>query len=106
MKKSIIITGLLALSTFLAGHACAHSPFCRCIDNGDETITCTGGFSDGSSACGAVISVKDKSGKTLHAGKMDEDSEHTFDKPKVPYAVYFDAGPRHMIEIPDDWIFE
>lgn len=107
MKKvfSILLPCIL-LTFFLIPHALAHTPLCSCYDNGDGTITCEGGFSDGSSAAGVVMQVEDKPGKVLLKGKMDEDSEFTFDKPKGPYKVRFDAGPGHVVEVEGDDITE
>ena len=95
--KSILLSCLLAVGLFLAGQAFAHTPLCSCYDNGDGTITCEGGFSDGSSAAGIEIRVLDKDGKVLIKGKMNEDSEFTFKKPSCPYKVVFDAGPGHEV---------
>ena len=99
MRKKIFIIGLLAFSLFLAGQVIAHTPLCSCYDNGDGTITCEGGFSDGSSAAGVEMRVVDKKDKVLLKGKMDEDSEFTFKKPKGAYKVQFDAGPGHLVEV-------
>ncbi|MDL2259554.1 hypothetical protein LJB99_01575 [Deltaproteobacteria bacterium OttesenSCG-928-K17] len=98
MKKHL---GLLTLGAVLLipSVALAHSPICDCMDNGDNTITCEGGFSDGSSAAGVRMVVLDGSGQELMAGKMSQDSEYTFDKPKGDYKVVFDAGDGHSIEI-------
>ena len=118
MKK--ILSALvicMALGFFGISQVPAHTPLCSCYDNGDGTVTCEGGFSDGSSAAGTpimvmdekdeVISVKDEDGKTiLLEGKMDEDSEFTFIKPKVPYTVIFDAGPGHKVIIKGEDITE
>jgi hypothetical protein len=100
MRKmwAILLTGML-LTFLLVFPAFAHTPLCSCYDNGDGTITCEGGFSDGSSAAGVDMTVKDKSGKVLIKGKMDEDSEFTCDKPKASYRVIFDAGPGHVVEV-------
>ena len=111
MKR--ILLGLmipLMLGFFLTLPVRAHTPLCSCYDNGDGTITCEGGFSDGSSGAGVamkiedengeIIKVKDEKGKEiLLEGKMNEDSEFTFIKPDVPYKVIFDAGPGHAVEI-------
>ncbi|NQT32205.1 MAG: hypothetical protein HQ594_00855 [Candidatus Omnitrophica bacterium] len=84
-----------------------HTPLCSCWDNEDGTVTCEGGFSDGSSGTGIAMRVVDKkSGKVLVEGKMDEDSEFTFDKPDMPYKVQYDAGPGHLVEIDGDDITE
>ena len=99
MRKRFFIIGLLAFGLFLAGQVLAHTPLCSCYDNGDGTITCEGGFSDGSSAAGVEMRVLDAAGKVVIKGKMDEDSEFTCKKPNGPYKVQFDAGPGHLVEI-------
>ncbi len=105
MKKVYLLL-LLAVGLFLAGQVFAHTPLCSCYDNGDGTITCEGGFSDGSSASGVEMRVLDKDGKVLTKGKMNEDSEFTVEKPDGPYKVVFDAGPGHLIEVDGKDIME
>jgi outer membrane lipoprotein-sorting protein len=95
--KSILLSCLLVAGLFLSGQAFAHTPLCSCYDNGDETITCEGGFSDGSSAAGVELRVLDKDGKAIVKAKMNEDSEFTFKKPSDSYKVVFDAGPGHVV---------
>lgn len=96
----------LVLPIFLVSQVSAHTPLCSCEDNGDGTITCEGGFSDGSSGAGVTMSVVDKDGKVLIEGKMDEDSKFTFKKPEGNYKVLYDAGPGHVVEVPGDEITE
>jgi hypothetical protein len=99
-KRKLITTALLALAgLFVAGQALAHTPLCSCYDNGDGTVTCEGGFSDGSSAAGVKMLVQDGAGALVTEGKMDSDSEFTFTKPAAAYMVLFDAGEGHRIEI-------
>ncbi len=98
-KKAFFITALAALSLLAAIPALAHTPLCSCYQNGDGTVTCEGGFSDGSAAAGVAIQVEDKDGKVLEKGKMDEFSEFTFKKPQGEYQVVFDAGPGHEVKI-------
>ena len=95
-----LIVGFFLVTVILAGTALAHTPLCSCFDNGDGSITCEGGFSDGSSASGVQMRVEDASGKILMEGKMDEDSEYTFDRPGSDYIVVFDAGEGHRIQVP------
>ncbi|MCP4722470.1 MAG: hypothetical protein GY860_23675 [Desulfobacteraceae bacterium] len=90
---------LLAIGLFTAPVCLAHTPLCSCYDNGDGSITCEGGFSDGSSASGVEMRVEDKGGKVLTQGKMSEDSEYTFDKPVAGYKVVFDAGEGHRVVV-------
>ena len=98
LKKCFLLS-LLALGLLAAGPVSAHTPLCSCFDNGDGSITCEGGFSDGSSAAGVQMRVQDAGGKVLVKGKMDADSEFTFDKPSGPYMVIFDAGEGHVVEV-------
>jgi hypothetical protein len=90
-----VVCGLLLLPAALV---LAHTPLCSCWDNGDGTITCEGGFSDGSSAAGVRMVVK-QDGKEVIVGQMDESSQFTFKKPEGPYTVLFDAGEGHKVEI-------
>lgn len=106
-KRSALPICLLVLGTiFFVGQALAHTPLCSCYDNGDGTVTCEGGFSDGSSAAGVKVRVEKNGGGVLLNGKMDEDSEFTFDKPGESYKVVFDAGEGHAIEIDGKEIVE
>lgn len=90
----------LALATLcFAGAALAHTPLFSCWDNGDGTISCEGGFSDGSSAAGTTIQVKDGNGAEIYSGKLDKFGELTFDKPDGAFTVTFDGGPGHSIVI-------
>ncbi len=96
----------MSILLFTAVIAQAHTPLCSCFDNGDGTITCEGGFSDGSSASGVTMRVETPDGKVLFEGKMGEDSDFSFDKPKEDYVVMFDAGEGHQIQVPGKEIVE
>lgn len=99
MKKGILLGAALAAGLLLSGQALAHSVLCSCYDNGDGTITCEGGFSDGAAAAGTEARVEDVAGKVLLKGKMDAIGEYTFKKPEVPFMFVFDAGPGHIVKI-------
>ncbi|MCK5450904.1 MAG: hypothetical protein KAI70_03975 [Candidatus Omnitrophica bacterium] len=109
-RIGVVLTACMVLGFFLmlpVSRVFGHTPLCSCWDNGDGTITCEGGFSDGSSGTGIAVRVIDKNDeKVLIAGKMDEDSEFTFNNPGVPYKVHYDAGPGHLVEIDGDDITE
>ncbi len=79
--------------------AFAHTPICDCYDNGDDTITCEGGFSDGASAAGIAMRVFDSSGRILLEGEMSDRSDFTFDKPDGNFRVEFEGGDGHLIQI-------
>jgi hypothetical protein len=99
VKKVFLIMMSAAVFMLTANFGFAHTPLCSCYDNGDGSITCEGGFSDGSSAAGVTLRVVETSGKVLIKGKMDEDSEFTFKRPSGPFTVQFDAGPGHLVEV-------
>ncbi len=92
------ITLAIGLATHCAP-AMAHTPLFSCFDNGDGTITCEGGFSDGSSASGVAVHIKDASGATLQDVALDGNSEITFQKPQADYTVQLDAGEGHQIDL-------
>ncbi len=98
MKIKVMIT-TAAMVLGLASLAAAHSPICTCYDGGDGTVTCEGGFSDGSSAAGVVMLVQDAAGKELQRGAVNKSGEYTFKKPAGDYQVVFDAGEGHRVTI-------
>lgn len=83
----------------LAALAYGHNAICDCYDNGDDTITCEGGFSDGGGAAGVPLRVLDTAGRILIEGAMSEHGDFTFDKPDVDFRVEFDAGEGHVVQI-------
>jgi len=91
--KKVIVASLLAASSLLA-----HSALMSCFDNGDGTVTCEGGFSDGSSASGTNFFVR-QGGNVLITGRMDQHSEFTFKKPEGAFEAVFDAGEGHQVVI-------
>lgn len=98
--KNIILSLALASSSIFA-----HTAIMSCFDNGDGTITCEGGFSDGSSASGVKFRIEQNS-KAIYNSKMNEDSEVTFDKPSGDYNAVFDAGEGHKVYIKGEDIVE
>ena len=93
------LTSLALPLVLLATAVYAHNAICDCFDNGDETITCEGGFSDGGTAVGIALRVLDQAGKVLIEGVMSERSDFTFAKPKGDFRVEFDAGEGHVVTI-------
>ena len=88
-----------ALLILAAAPALAHNAICDCYDNGDVTVTCEAGFSDGAAAAGVPLRVLDGTGKVLVEGKTSEQSDFTFRKPAVDYRVELDAGEGHVVTI-------
>jgi len=96
-KPFVFSTALFCLFAGNATSSLAHTPLMACFDNGDNTITCGGGFSDGASAAGIPMRVENMDGNILLQGQMSEDDEFSFDRPKTDFVVIFDAGPSHII---------
>ena len=97
MKQRHLLASLPLLA--LAAAADGHNAICDCFDNGDDTITCEGGFSDGGKAVGVPVRVVDQAGKVLIEGVMSDKSDYTFAKPKVDFRVEFDGGQGHVVTI-------
>jgi len=95
MKKTLLSLALISTWSF------GHSALMSCFDNGDETITCEGGFSDGSSASG-VYFIIEQDKKEIFETKMNENSEVTFKKPNGDFTVILDAGEGHEVYIESD----
>ncbi|WP_072681318.1 hypothetical protein [Arcobacter sp. LA11] len=98
--KSFLITLVFTIAAF------AHTPIMSCIDEGDGTVTCEGGFSDGSSAGGVKFRVVSNEKKILLDTKLNSESEVNFKKPEVDYSAVFDAGPQHEVYIKSKDILE
>lgn len=96
MKKNILLSALILL--FSATGAIAHTALMSCFDEGDGSVTCEGGFSDGSSASGVTFRVEQR-GKILFESKMNETSEVNFKKPAGEYQAVLDAGEGHQVSI-------
>ena len=92
MKKTLLTVTLLALSPA----AFSHTALLSCFDEGDSTITCEGGFSDGSSASGVEFYVEQE-GKKVVEMKFDELNSVNFEKPEGDYTAVFNAGDGHRV---------
>lgn len=99
MNKRILAMTALPLALAAATIVHAHNAICSCYENDKGSITCEGGFSDGSKAVGVPLQVLDPSGKVLVEGAMGKDSSFTFPKPKGAYRVKFNAGEGHIVTI-------
>ncbi len=93
---------LIVGATCMMPASFAHTPICSCYDNGDDTVTCEGGFSDGGSAAGVSIRILDDRDRVLIDGAMADDGTFTFDRPGDDFHVIFDAGQSHIVTIFSD----
>jgi hypothetical protein len=100
MKCILICLTLLLTSV----PALAHTPLFDCYDNGDDTLTCEGGFTDGASAEGVDTRVVDAQGKVLQQGTLDAAGSVSFTRPAGEFSVIFSAGSEHSITVLGDEI--
>jgi hypothetical protein len=100
--KKIRMALLVTAATLVTSAAQAHTPLFDCFDNGDATLTCEGGFSDGASAAGVGVRMLDGQGKVLEQGKLDPKGAITFKRPKGEFSVVFDAGAEHTLTVLGD----
>jgi hypothetical protein len=77
----------------------AHSPMLMCYDEGDGTILCEAGWSDGSSAAGSPVYLRDTSGNNLARGAVCPAGFIEFEKPRGEFNVFFDGGEGHTLEL-------
>jgi hypothetical protein len=101
MHKIISMTIFLLILGLTLGFSplWAHSPMFTCFDDGSGHITCEGSFSDGSTAAGNKVLIKDSQGNILTQGKLDSIGEYSFEKPSHKYEIIFDGGPGHQVNI-------
>ncbi len=105
--KKIISTFVFAAALMVApSFLAAHSALLNCFDNADGTFTCQGGYSDGSSATGIKIVVKDSSDRILQEAQLNADSEVILPRPQGDFKVLFDGGSGHSVEIPGESIVQ
>lgn len=102
MKNLLFTLAAAALFGAQASPAAAHSALLNCFDNADGTFTCQGGYSDGSSATGIRIVVRDSSGVVLQEARLDSNSEVTLNRPQGDFSVLFDGGAGHSVEVRGD----
>jgi hypothetical protein len=98
-KRHTLIMALVAIMIVSLGvSAHAHKPLLAVEDNMDGTIYIEAGFSDGSSAAGHKILIKEQeSGKLLSEHRVGEDGTLEIEKPSVKYTVTLDAGEGHKV---------
>ncbi len=104
MKKLFFTFFVCAFVFGAHSFALAHSALLNCFDNADGTFTCQGGFSDGSSATGIKIVVKDSSGNVLQEAQLNADSEVVLPRPQQDFTVLFNGGSGHSVEISGETI--
>lgn len=104
MQRFASFRSSLVLGALVAAGAGAHTPICNCYANGDGTVTCEGGFSDGASAEGVAIRVVGPGERVLIQGKMDAAGTFSFAPPEQEFHVVFDAGDNHSVTIFGDEI--
>ena len=102
-----VLSGLtLAATLLIPSFANAHTPLFSCYDMGDGTIECEGGFSNGSSASGVKVFIKDASGAEIKNAALDENSYIIISKPDGAYTVTMDAGEGHAVIVKSEDITE
>ncbi len=102
MLKRCVMTAAAAavLIVLCTQSARAHKPLLAVEDNGDGTIHVEAGFSDGSSAAGHKIVMKESDGgKVLSEHRVGKDGTLEIKKPTVRYTVTLDAGPGHVVTV-------
>ena len=98
MKRNVLVFALILVVVSVSA-ALAHTALFSCFDNGDGTISCEGGFSDGSSAANIPVKVQKPNGDIIQTLKLDKFGEATFKRPKGDFTVTMDGGSGHTVVI-------
>ncbi|WP_338498384.1 MULTISPECIES: hypothetical protein [Pseudomonas] len=77
----------------------AHGPVFDCYIEANDQVKCEAGFTDGSSAAGRKVYVRDASGKVLLEGSVGHDNTYRFQPPTGSYSVSFLGGDGHDVSI-------
>lgn len=86
---------LIASALLFSQAAFAHGPVLDCYIEHDDWVKCEAGFTDGSSAAGRKIQVRNLSNKVLREGEVGQDNTYTFQAPADTYSVIFLGGEGH-----------
>lgn len=86
---------LIAGSLLFCQAALAHAPVFDCYLESDDQVTCEAGYTDGSSAAGRKVHVRDASNKVLLEGSIGQDNTYRFQAPADHYSVVFLGGDAH-----------
>ena len=96
MERALALGALIAI--LFAQPAAAHAPLLDCYDNGDASITCEAGYTDGSSASGQIIRVRDADNRLLFEDHFDANGSFTFDQPDAAeFQVQFEGDQFHSV---------
>lgn len=103
MRKKLLALLMGACLCLLASVAFAHTPILNCYMD-DNMVMCEGGFSNGASAAGVQMTVRDANKKVILQGKLDEQGTWSFKRPEGDFEVEFNAGPGHVVVVTSDEI--
>jgi hypothetical protein len=74
----------------------AHSPLLACYDEGEEQVTCEGGYSDGAPAAGQTIRVLTPARRLILEARFDRSNTYKFRKPVTAFLVEFEGDSSHL----------
>lgn len=98
MRKKILALLLGAALCVFASVAFAHTPILNCYMDGDMVV-CEGGFSNGASAAGVQMTVRDANKNVILEAKLDDLGMWSFKRPEGDFEVEFNAGPGHVVVV-------
>ena len=97
-SASLSMVGIVMVAGALlcADPAAAHTPIVACFDNGDDTVTCEAGYSDGAPSVGQTVRVLTSNRRLLEQSVFDKTNSYSFKKPAEPFIVEFEGDPSHV----------
>jgi len=106
MARGAVLAGAMAALVWSAGLVSAHSPLLACYDNGDGTISCEAGYSDGASAAGQVVRIISSDQRLIAEGAFDEVGTFTFAKPEPGFYVEFEGDASHLATFYEEDLYQ
>lgn len=97
-KGGLTIAVIGAVSLFI-GAAWAHPPFCICKMANATTVSCEGGFADGTGVPGVRLDVIRYDESVVLQTKFGPDSTVSFKRPDGEFYMLFDAGPGQSFDV-------
>mgnify|MGYP000628020969 CR=1 FL=1 len=95
-------------ATIFCNPAYAHYPLldCRFSDKDSSQVFCSAGFSDGSKAPNVLMEVFSEDDEVVAQGRTNDRALFDFSRPDGAFFIIMDAGPGHVIEIPDEEVLQ
>lgn len=105
--RVLVAFSFVCAATFYSP-AYAHYPLLDCRFGAEDSaqVYCIAGFSDGSKAPNVLMEVFSEDDEVVAQGRTNDRALFDFNRPDGAFFIIMDAGPGHVIEIPDEEVLQ